>query len=168
MWTKSTDYISQLVFDYIETYSFRRGTEYEQLEAAKPDLEYNGKIVDGNGQFFPYSIKTNTFQHDHPVVQQVKQILQIEIEQHLAMLCAPIFRDAIVFYDQHHRMVSALNICLSCFHLQAENLTLKADYKTYGYLKKLFIELGHKVEEPHYNIIDDIEALKQKIKKQKR
>jgi hypothetical protein len=165
MWTLSADYINNLSFDYIETYSLRRGAEYEQLKAANRDLEYNGGIVNENGEFFPYSIKTHTFQHDHPTAIRIKELLQIEIEAHLPMLCAPVFREAVIFYDRNNRIVSALNICLTCSYLQAEKLQLKADYKTYGYLKKLFLELGHNVEDPHYNIINDVEAMKKKIKK---
>jgi hypothetical protein len=167
MWTLSADYINNLTFDYLETYSLRRGDEYMRLEAEKPELEYNGKIVDENGVFFPYSIKTHTFQHDHPVANRIKELLQIEIEQHFAMLCAPVFREAIIFYDRNNHMVSCLNICLSCFDLQPEKLSIKADYKTYGYLKRLFLELGHNVEKPNYNIIDDVEVMKQKFKKRK-
>jgi hypothetical protein len=139
-----------------------------RLEAEKPESEYNGKIVDKNGEFFPYSIKTHTFQHDHPIASRIKELLQFEIEHHFAMLCAPIFRDAIIFYDRNNHIVSSLNICLSCFYLEPENLSIKADYKTYGYLKKLFLELGHNVEDPNYNIIDEVEVMKQKIKKPKR
>jgi hypothetical protein len=168
MWTLIADYINNLSFDYIEIYSFRRGAEYEQLVAAKPDLEYNGGIINENGELFPYSIKTHTFRHDHPTAIRIKELLQIEIEQHFSWLCAPVFREAIVFYDRNNHMVSCLNICLSCWYLQAENLQLKADYKTYGYLKKLFLELGHNVEYPDYDIIADVEAMKKKIKKPKR
>ncbi|MBO9204554.1 MULTISPECIES: hypothetical protein [Niastella] len=168
MWTLSSDYINNLSFHYIETYSFRRGSAYEKLNAENADLEYNGYIEDENGQFFPYSIRTGTFQHDHPIAIQVKNLLQIEIEHHEKYLCAPVYRDAIIFYDQTQRSVSSLNICLSCCYMQTDIGLLKADYKTYGYLKKLFLELGHDVENPEYNIIDDIEAMKTKIKKPKR
>lgn len=168
MWTLCADYINNLSFDYMETYSFRRGDEYAQLEKEKPNLDYNGYIVDENGQFFPHSIKTHAFQHDHPIAIRIKELLQIEIEEHFKWLCAPVFRDAIVFYDGNNRVVSCLNICFSCWYLQTEDLALKADYKTYGYLKRLFLELGHAIEDPHYDIIDDVEAMKAKIKKPKR
>lgn len=168
MWTLSADYINNLNFDYIETYILRRGAEYEQLVTTKRDLEYNGGIINENGELFPYSILTHTFQHDHPVAIRIKELLQIEVEEHLRYLCAPVFHDAIVFYDRNDRMVSCLNICLTCAFLQTEERSLKADYKTYGYLKKLFIELGHPVENPDYNVIDEMEAIKKTIKKPKR
>jgi hypothetical protein len=173
MYTKSADYINELVFDYIETYSYRRGAEYEKLEAeanltSNLDILYNRNIVDKNGQFFPYSIKTNTFQHGHPIIDRIKQLLQLEISEHLQMLCAPEYRDAIIFYDHNHRIVSCLQVCLSCFFMKIENCELKADYKTYGFLKKLFLEIGHNVEDPEYCIIDDMEKQIQKLKGKKR
>jgi len=160
MFTKSEDYINELVFDHIETYSFR-GAGFEPTEYEHP------YTIDKNGQFHPQSQKTNTFQHDHPIAEQIKQLLQIEIEEHLKFLCAPVFHDIIVFYDRNHQIVSVLNVCLSCFQMEVEKIQLKADYKTYGYLKRLFLELGHEVENPEYNIIDEVEALKLKIKKRK-
>lgn len=172
MYTNSSEYINELAFDHLETYSYRRGAEYEKLEAEARQTSNllilnNKKIVDENGQFFPYSIKTNTFPYDHPIIDRIKQLLQIEIVQHFQMLCAPEYRDAIVFYDHNHRMVSCLEVCLSCFYMKTENFQLKADYKTYGYLKKLFLEIGHEVEDPEYSIIDDVEKQLQKIRARK-
>jgi hypothetical protein len=171
MWTLTADYINQLVFDHIETWSYRRGAEYEKLEAEAKQASnldlYNRNLVDENGQFFPYSIKTNAFQHGHPVIDHIKQLLQIDIEDHLKMLCAPEYRDAIIFYDKDHRIVSCLQICFSCFYMKAESLQLKADYKTYGHLKKLFLEIGHNIENPGYSVIDDVQRQMQKFRKNK-
>ena len=41
---KSTDFINNLVFDYIETYSFQRGAEYE-LQQKKIEKEFKILII---------------------------------------------------------------------------------------------------------------------------
>lgn len=190
----SADYINELTFDYVEAYSFRRGeaydalkAEYEQFQIKKRQDEklnsdeserysalerlliYKQFIIDKNGQFHPYSIKTHTFQHDHPTVDRIKEILRTEIEQSLAMLCEHIYREALVFYNSNHEVVSTLNICLSCLDLHSSTQpNIKADYKTFDYLKRLFLELGHHVENPAYSVIEDMEKQWQKVKNRKR
>jgi hypothetical protein len=190
----SSDYINELTFAYVETYSFRRGEAYDALEAEfnqlqtrkRQDEELNPDeserysaledlfwrkpfIIDKNGQFHPYSIKTNTFQHDHPMVDRIKVSLRTEIVQSLAMLCDHIYRDAFVFYNSNHEVVSTLSICLSCFDMRSSTQPrIKADYKTFDYLKRLFLEIGHNVENPSYSVIEDIEKQMEKVKNRKR
>ena len=190
----SIDYINELTFDYVETYSLRRGEAYDALEAEYKQLQikkrqdeklnpdeserysalerlliYKQFIIDENGQFHPYSIKTHTFQYDHPIVDRIKEILRTEIEHSLAMLCEHIYRDAFVFYNSHPEVVSTLNICLSCFDLHSSTQPrIKADYKTFDYLKRLFLEIGHNVENPAYSVIEDIEKQLQRVKNRKR
>jgi hypothetical protein len=190
----SSDYINALTFDYVETYSFRRGEAYDALEAEfkqfqirkRQDEELNPDeserysalehlfwrkpfIIDENGQFHPYSIKTNTFPHDHPMVNRIKESLRTEIVQSLAMLCEHIYRDAFVFYNSNHEVVSTLSICLSCFDMRSSTQPrIKADYKTFDYLKRFFLEIGHDVENPAYSVIEDMEKQWAKVKNRKR
>jgi hypothetical protein len=179
----SANYINSIVFDHVETYSFNRGTENEPAEAEYARLnsinnteERNAAfrelqhkyfvIVNEDGQFHPYSKKTGTFKNDHPLVDRVKQILRTEIEHQMKLLCAPEYRDAFVFYDHNHQIISTLNICFSCMYMHTiPHQEIKADYKTYDWLKRIFLEIGHNVENPEYSVIADIENQKQRIRK---
>jgi len=62
-------------------------------------------------------------------------------------MCAPIYRDAIVFYKSSGEIVSVLNICLSCEAMAIDSSNqVVAGSGTYEMLKKYFKEIGHPVE----------------------
>lgn len=172
----SIDYINNISFDYVETYSFQRGTTFEEfdrtgrkeldkLKARKVRsknltvLEENRLeelqdlfvrtpyLINDKGQFHPSSTKTHTFTSTDPQIIKLKSILRTEIKDIPAWMCAPIYRDAIVFYDKSNQMVSTLNVCLSCEYMETKNLHyITGDYKTYDLLRQFFIDLGHKIE----------------------
>lgn len=171
----SNEYINSLVFNHVEMYSFQRGAEFEKnlkltraeynklqikkvhgdgltFDEEKKLLELNGLLgtqylLDANGQFHPSAKKTNTFLYNDPVVLRLTEILNTQIREVPHWMCAPVYRDALVFYDQQHNILSALNICLSCQYMETKMFNhLNADYKTYKLLKQFFIDIGHEVE----------------------
>jgi hypothetical protein len=169
----SPEYIDELQFDYIETYSFQRGKTYDdqlkdyvelrdtrqelgkltesqqkrfdQILRSRPkQIEY---LLDSNGQFHHSSQRTHTFRKDSPEVEQIVAILRIEPLDIPAWMCAPFYRDAIVFYDSIDHIVSVLNICLSCYYMQTQPFHfVNADAKGYDELKQFFVGIGHLVE----------------------
>ena len=176
IYTSSNDYINNLEFEYFETYSFQRGHEFEEKKKALT-LEYieltklektkigrtaiedarlaeltaeiNGqqKMIIENGQFHYTSQKMNSFRSTDTETDRLKNILRSEIVHIPAWLCAPFYRDAIVFYNLHGEIVSALNICLSCEYMQIGSFHfINADGKNYKLLSGFFKEIGHKIE----------------------
>lgn len=174
-YTNSPDYIKQLKFDYIETYSFQRGSEFEAyhaadtkeyfaLQARKAKHVLTGEqeerykllkilnttqyLIGADGGFHPSSIKTHTFKRTENKVDELMGILSIEPVDVPAWLCAPVYRDAIVFYDSDRRIISTLNICLGCQYMGTRLFSeINADAKVYVLLKKFFAELGHEIED---------------------
>lgn len=172
----SADYIKGLPFDYIETYSLQRGDEYQTaMHVLKPErnrlkvrkqkrnnLNENEEIrlseldtllamtqylIDDNGLFHFSSQRTNTFQYDNEITKLLRNILLKKITDVNNWMCAPIYRDAIVFYKSSGEIISALNICLSCEAMAIDSSTqVVADSSTYEMLRKLFKEIGHPVE----------------------
>ncbi len=62
-------------------------------------------------------------------------------------MCAPIYRDAIVFYKDN-KIVSTLNVCLSCEYMETKMFKhVNADNETYKLFRQFFIDCGHHVEE---------------------
>jgi hypothetical protein len=183
-WINSNDYITALDFDYIETYSFNRfdpltQIEYDQLSKQReqnplPPLSmkrfkeldnlYNGSdlLVDKNQHFHPSSVKMSTIKNDTEI-SHLKEILKMEIVEWLAMLCAPFYRDAIVFYNSSGQIVSVLNVCLECKHITTGDKHLQADFEVYDLLKKFFLEKGHTVENPGYFLMDQFGEQKAKF-----
>ncbi|MBE7169050.1 MAG: hypothetical protein INR73_00575 [Williamsia sp.] len=188
-YTSAIDYISGLQFDFMETYSFCRGkeyesslemlsAEYEQLKTSKHGRENAGSqedqrykeltrlladthyLVDKAGNFHFSSNKINTFRHDDTQVHAFRQILETDTRDELKLLCAPEYRDALVFYDQSGKIVSTLNVCLSCLYMETEAFNyINAGYETYDRLKRWFIANGHQVENPDYLFTDEVNKL---------
>jgi len=184
-WILSEDYIKELDFDYLETHSFNRlnpllAVEYDELlQRGRHDrlqasdmkrleeLErlYNGfeLLIDERGTFHHSSERISIFRRDDPEVVRFKQIMQMEVIECLHMLCAPYYRDAVVFYDSSGKIVSVLNVCLSCKHMTTGDHQLRADFEVYDLLKKFFLDNGHRVEEPHSFLMDQFGDKKAKF-----
>lgn len=147
----SPNYITSLHFDYIETYSFCRGEAFENAVLEKGTqskyLQTTHLLWTPSGELEPTAQKLNTFSHNHPRTLQLLSILQTPAHNIPYWMCAPFYRDAIVFYDQHKNIVSTLNICLSCETMQTDPIVMiEADEKAHKLLKEYFIEIGHPVE----------------------
>lgn len=191
----SADFINNLTFDYIETYSFQRGEEYElqqktfyneydDLKSQKSKFNnltseqeerllilsklcgFTQYLIDNSNQFHYSSKKTNTFRSTDSKVELLKNILRTEIIEIPSWLCAPKYRDAFVFYDNKDNIISVLNVCLSCQYMETTRFNhVNGDWKTYDLLKRFFIDIGHEVEDPQYFALNDLEHLKSKYKK---
>lgn len=181
----------------METYSLQRGEEYEtkvesmsreyntlkirreeqhilhpdeqkRLEELSRLLGITQYLIDNEGNFHFSSIKTNTFGYTNPETEKLRQILRTNIQEVPKLLCAPEYRDAIIFYDVSGRILSTLNVCLSCMYIETKIFNhINTDYETYDLLKKWFINIGHEVENPTYFITDDINKLENKYSESK-
>jgi len=191
----STDFINNLTFDYVETYSFQRGqdfednkkinqVEYDRLKTRRDKhqilsteeeenlanldglLGYTQYLINDKGQFHPSSKRTHTFLNGDPAIDRIKSILQTKINDIPRWLCAPIYRDALVFYNSDNEIVSVLNVCLSCQYMETKMFNhINGDYETYDLFKRFFMDIGHEVEDPDHFVLDDINKLKSKYKK---
>jgi len=191
----STDFINDLTFDYVETYSFQRGQEFEESKKLiqveydrlktrreKPGnlstdeeekflnlnelLGFTQYLINDKGQFHPSSKRINVFSQNDPNIDRIKNILLTEINDIPQWLCSPVYRDALVFYNSDKKIVSALNICLSCQYMETKMFDhINGDYETYDLFKRFFIDIGHEVEDPDHFIMDDINKLKSRYKK---
>lgn len=172
----SSDYINGFSFDYIETFSLQRGEEYNAvIQMLKPErnglkvrkekrnnlneneeirlIELNSLLgvtqylIDNTGRFHFSMERINTFQFDNEVVSLLKNILFTKTTDVNNWMCAPIYRDAIVFYKSSGEIVSVLNICLSCEAMAIDSCNqVVADSSTFEMLRKFFKEIGHPVE----------------------
>lgn len=67
------------------------------------------------------------------------------------MMCPPIFRDAIVFYDKEDTIVGILQICFSCWWIKnEEEEDLTADQKIFPMLQDKLMQIGHLIEKDEY------------------
>ncbi len=171
----SIKYINNLQFDYLETYSLQRGGKYDKRIIDDPDfiefrhLEKKEQLseiellkfkklkklygvtqylIDSDGLFHPSARKTGIYTIDNSLVEDLIKILNTKINTIPNWMCAPVFRDAIVFYNSNNVIVSTLNVCLSCEYMETTlGNYVNADVKTYELLKNFFKTIGHKVED---------------------
>jgi hypothetical protein len=188
----SSDFIDNLTFDYVDTYSFQRGIDYdenlkkirqeydnlkiskqkqtnltpiqeERLNELNELLGFTQYLLTADGQFHPSSKKLNTFKLDDPIIDRLKLILKTEIINIPGWMCAPHYRDAIVFYDKNNKIITNLNVCLSCQYMETSRFNhVNGDFKTYDLLKKFFIDIGHDVEDSDYFVWDSLQKRQNK------
>jgi hypothetical protein len=83
------------------------------------------------------------------IANQLSDIFRSSTGEAVFFMCSPIYRDAIVFYDEQHAPLAVLNICLECLFMEASNSgVVKADIPTYEALQQLLVQLGHPIESP--------------------
>jgi hypothetical protein len=171
------DYLSSFQFDYLQTYSFNRGQIlidyllandqeiirlYNQLNSAsvkvKPTIEerFNRKVknrilerlTDNRQQIHPTAVAIKKLDRQDKMVSSLFDLLSTKIEDVPAWMCAPVFRDAIVFYDANDQILSVLNICFQCEHMQDEQGNyVDVDSTVYKKLKILLTTWGHEIKE---------------------
>ena len=175
-YTPATEFIQQLQYDYAETYSLQRGdafkaytkqlkeewlqlkkkqetkivlsaTETQRLLQLNEWLGQTQYLLNKKGQLHYSAVKTHTFLQTDPIAIQLHKALQIPVKDVPLYLCAPIYRDALIFYKNDAAIVATLNVCLSCQYIETVPFHyINADYTTYPLLKQFFISVGHTVE----------------------
>ncbi|QKJ29031.1 hypothetical protein HQ865_04445 [Mucilaginibacter mali] len=172
----SANYIRDLDFAYMETYSLQRGPAFEErlndllAERKRLKIAYGGRwtddgfkvqlasieqkiyaqyLVDDNGQFHWSAQLMRTIDKHDAATDRLKSILLIDAKEVPAWMCAPVYRDAIVFYDANSNRISCLNICFDCDYMITDHLVyVDTDASAYVKLKALFLESGHDINSP--------------------
>jgi hypothetical protein len=166
------EFIKNLSFEYVELYSFQRGnsylkkneemerefdaisrrtelseTEKLRLEELDEKLNYVQYLISHKNEIHFSSIKTNTLIRSDPNFINIIEAFKIKPINIFDWMCAPTYRDAIIFYNENKQIISCLNICFSCEKMELQRFkNVIADSRTYIILKDLFIKLGHKIE----------------------
>lgn len=173
----SVDFISNIDFEYVDIFSLQRGINYEEKENKKvgelerleirqeknDDLSeseisklqkmdklhnFTQYLINSEGIFHPSAEKSGSYKKNSSIVKKLMLILNTSIKEVPSWMCAPIYRDAIVFYNSKNRIIATLNVCLSCEIMETKMFNhVDADLETYSLLREFFIELGHNVED---------------------
>ena len=169
---KSSEFIDNIDFEYFETYSLQRGQNFEEeiesLESefanikSKTDqnetqksrlseldglLNFTQVIINKKGQLHFSAEKINRIEKTDSKSKRLIEILKTEINDIPNWMCAPIYRDAILFYDKNDNLIKPLNICLSCEYMETRLFNhINSDFKTYELMREFLIDIGHKVE----------------------
>ena len=172
---ESEEFIHNIDFEYIETYSLLRGEKYEneykslkkefntlsaknkrqrtepneitRLKEIEQLVGFTQYLTNSEGKFHFSAEKIILIDKREVRINELKKILSKKVVNKIDWMCAPIYRDAIVFYNLKNEIVKILNICFSCEHMETENkMYVDADTKTYEELKIFLLKIGHKIE----------------------
>lgn len=168
----STEYISSFDFDYFRTYSFQRTQPYQELSTLH-EWRSNGIILtkeqrnryDTLHQLLANRYAETILDEDKNLNRTAVLVCEIHktderfatlindlktpIEEEILYMCAPIYRDAILFYNSGNELVEGINICFECDRIESiHKAHIKTDFKTFKYLKQLLLRSGHEIENP--------------------
>ena len=154
-------------FKYFETYSLQRGSEYEKVildteklynqlikkpgkskELELLDFQLNNVqfLFDEHSELHFSAKKQKRFYSNEDEAKELIKIFKTKTQNIPSWMCAPVYRDAIVFYNKENAIIDVLNICFSCEFIQNSNKDfIDADESVYRNLKKLLMEFGHKI-----------------------
>lgn len=132
-------YIDALHYDFIETYSFNRGPKFESqfignnlyVTGLSPVLGIDKQLNDTVVKIF--EIRKDTDEYD-----TLKAIISRQFVGKMDWMCAPFYRDALVFRSKDNEIVESLNVCFECGDMRdvAGNY-IEADEEVYNELKSL-------------------------------
>ena len=172
---ESKEFIHNIEFEYIETYSLLRGEKYQneykslkkefntlsaknkrqrtepneitRLKEIEKFVGFTQYLTNSEGNFHFSAEKIGLINKNDVRINELKKILSKKVVNKIEWMCAPIYRDAIVLYNLKNEIIKILNVCFSCEYMETENkIHIIADTKTYEKLKKFLLKIGHKIE----------------------
>ncbi len=167
-YSKISDYFKLIDFAYIATFSFNRGRVFDKLVS---NLEYTEKdihgtyLINGSGEFNRTSERVAIIKRNSEEFSALKKITSGDVNHIPTWMCAPIFRDALVFYSSDNKVLDVLNICFTCEQMENSNhVIVEADKTMYKDLAIWFKRLGHVIDE---NETEKLYMRLRELKKQK-
>jgi hypothetical protein len=80
--------------------------------------------------------------------KQLRDILLTPVVNQYDWMCAPLYRDALAFYDDDDKLINVLNICFGCDQMLANTQKqISADAATYKALRHYLTDMGHDITE---------------------
>jgi hypothetical protein len=142
-------YFKNLEFEYLVTYSFNRGQEFERVIGTDeyPDKDlHRTRLVDSGGEFNRTSEKMSIVGKGSIEYERLATIVSSKPNEPLALMCAPTYRDALVFYSKENKIVDVLNICFECHNMvTSDNLYVRAGENQFDALSTWFKQQGHNI-----------------------
>jgi hypothetical protein len=133
--------------DYLRQFKLKRQLREVQAEAELG--AYRRRILNAQGKFDNTAEQIAVVEQNSDAARQLRHMFQRVKGEVMYAMCMPVFRDALVFYDEHGRLVQALNICFECLYIEAsDGLVVEADVAVYRELHKRLAQLGHPIELP--------------------
>ena len=133
-------FINKIEFSYFKTYE-----EYLELKRFLEKNEYD-YIITNKELLNPTSELVYNSKGATDFNRNLANILHTPYTDHDAWMCWPVYREAILFYNERDALIDGLNIGFQCsFVLNLKNESILTDRKVFKKLLTLLINLGHKI-----------------------
>jgi hypothetical protein len=156
-------YFNVLCYDFIETYSFNRGAKFENKFIGN-NLHVSGLIPVLNTvkQLNDTANKISVIKKDSVEHDELSRIISKQFVEKMDWMCAPFYRDALVFRTKDNQIVESLNVCFECGHMcDILGNHIEADEEVYNELKFLLKSLGHEIQDNEYlQLMEKINAIR--------
>ena len=165
------EFIESINFKYFETYSFQRKGQFDIYEELlKKYTNDNDSLTNEetielkklrktiynqeNNFIFSENKKINktaelvyTYDNTKNLNDELINILKTPFVDFDAWMCAPIYRDAILFYDTNNMIIDGINICFECSNIiNLNKIEILTDRIVYEKLKEFLQSIGHKIK----------------------
>jgi hypothetical protein len=156
-------YFDVLNFDFIDTYSFNRGPKFETKFKGNR-LHVNGlqPVLNADKQLNDTAYKIYEVRKDTAEFNELYRIVSKEFVGKSDWMCAPFYRDGLVFLTKDNQIVESLNVCFECGHMcDIEGNYIVADEEVYTGLKFLLRSFGHDIQDEEYlKLIERVKELR--------
>ncbi|WP_118976447.1 hypothetical protein [Taibaiella koreensis] len=166
----SAAYIEDIAFSYFLSYSFQRTAAHQAfrdlfaLASAKGMLtpeerqEYKRldevtanrhaeRIIDTQGNISQTARLVSKIYRSESAGQALIEGLRTTVQEEALWMCLPVYRDAILFYNEQDELIEGINICFECDSIESiYGRPVSTDIKTFDRLRQLLLLLGHPIE----------------------
>lgn len=136
---------SILSADFTQQFKLKRQlAELERQAQTSPHakrLINQQRVIDGNAN------RIALIKHESSEVSRLTAVVEtVPSEAAYAAGCIPVYRDALVYYNEQGQLLQVLNICFECLHMEADNQEIRAGAVVYEVLREFLVQLGHPIE----------------------
>lgn len=105
-------------------------------------------LTEGLDAFHITATPVALIEKDTPEASALADLLRTPVVDQTHWMCAPVYRDALAFYDEQNGLVGVLNICFECDRMLTDTgKELEADTATYQALHNYLAQAGHPIVE---------------------
>jgi hypothetical protein len=162
----SREFIENVNFKYFVTYSFQRTEESDMYEIlfsrysndnnSLTEEEYRklrssskrgGFIFTDDNYIHQMAELIYSSDNSSSANDELIEIMKTPFVDYDAWMCAPIYREAILFYDYKNQLIDGLNICFECCNvINLKRKNILTDRYVYERLKGFLESVGHRID----------------------
>lgn len=123
----------------------------KQIELLKEETDiYKARVVSDGGIPHESAGLVGEWRKHDDFFSDIHHILMQPLHEQFATMCAPVFRDALVFYSKEGEVQGVLHVCFGCLWMKNEKEEdIAADVEVFDHLKQRLMDAGHPIIEAY-------------------